>query len=531
MQREYKYKRRQLSSDEVISVASAEVGNRPPHAPEVEESVIGAMMVESECVYPAMEALSEKSFFDPKLRLVFRAIAKLFNGRAAVDITTVAERLREDGVLEEVGGAARLASLTASVGSAANVEYYIRILQQKTIQRDLIEAGYGILKKAFDETYDVDKLIQESQDSVFRAVQGNMRSSYVSFAESLNKALERIQFSQQSTGLTGIPSGFPSLDAITMGWQNGNLIVIGARPGHGKTAIALNMARCAAVENNIPTAFFSMEMTDVELADRLIATETGLESGKRKGRVKMKDEEWEMLEAGLARAARAPLYIDETPGLTISEFSSKIKRMHQEQGIRIAFVDYIQLMHGNPAFAQYRALEIGEISRQLKETAKELRIPIIVLAQLNRNLTTRLGSVNGRPMLSDLKDSGSIELHSTEIWSSSRRIMKHFMNSRRGHLPRRIRAPYLPAIGTEYRVLLAVMTLSRPLTTGIPLNTNDNGTKLNITLSRLVCVDIAAHSTGADCAAGFQAFSLVYTPNVPSLHHRSGYRFALVSLC
>ena len=407
MPREYKTKKK--TEFDAIASASSEIGNKPPQAPEIEESVIGALMIEEGCVYKAIEVLSEKSFYDPKLRLIYRAIVKLFTSRTPVDLATVSERLREDGVLEEAGGPTKLASLTASIGSAANFEYYVRILQQKTIQRDLIVAVYDMLKKAFDETYDVDNLIQESQDSVFRAVQGNMRSSYVSFAESLNKALERIQFSQQSTGLTGIPSGFPSLDAITMGWQNGNLIVIGARPGHGKTAIALNMARCAAVENNIPTAFFSMEMTDVELADRLIATETGLESGKRKGRVKMKDKEWAQLEAGLTRAARAPLYIDETPGLTISEFSSKIKRMHKEQHIRIAFVDYIQLMHGNPAYAQYRALEIGEISRQLKETAKELRIPIIVLAQLNRNLTTRLGSVNGRPMLSDLKDSGSIE--------------------------------------------------------------------------------------------------------------------------
>ena len=407
MQKEYKSRKK--TAEDPIASAAAEIGNRPPQAPDVEESVIGAMMIEDECVYKATEVLSERSFYDPKLQLIYKSILKLFHKRSPIDMTTVAEQLREDGVLEEIGGVSRLASLTVSIGSAANIEYYIRILQQKTIQRDLIVAGYDMLKKAFDETYDVDKLIQESQDGVYRAVQGNMRSAYVPFAESLNKALERIQRSQQSTGLTGIPSGFPSLDAITMGWQDGNLIVIGARPGHGKTAIALNMARCAAFEHNIPTAFFSLEMTDIELADRLIATEAGLPSSKRKGRVKMKDEEWGLLESALTRAAKAPLYIDETPGLNISEFTSKIKRMKQEKGIKIAFVDYIQLMHAKPELSQYRALEIGEISRQLKETAKELRIPIITLAQLNRNLTNRMGSVNGRPMLSDLKDSGSIE--------------------------------------------------------------------------------------------------------------------------
>ncbi len=407
MSRDYKSRRR--TEVDAIASASAEIGNKPPQAPEIEEAVLGAMMIEDECVYKAAEVLTEKSFYDPKHRLIYAAILKLFRKRSPIDLMTVSERLREDGALEEIGGASALASMTSGIGSAANIEYYIRILQQKTIQRDLIAAGYEMLKKAFDETYDVDKLIQESQDGVYRAVQGNMRSAYVPFAESLNKALERIQRSQESTGLTGIPSGFPSLDAITMGWQDGNLIVIGARPGHGKTAIALNMARCAAFEHNIPTAFFSLEMTDVELADRLIATEAGLPSNKRKGRVKMEEGEWGQLESALTRAAKAPLYIDETPGLTISEFTSKIKRMHLEQNIKIAFVDYIQLMHGNPAMAQYRALEIGEISRQLKETAKELKIPIIALAQLNRNLTTRMGAVNGRPMLSDLKDSGSIE--------------------------------------------------------------------------------------------------------------------------
>ena len=406
MAREYSSKRK---TADAVTLASAEMGNRPPHAPEVEEAVIGAMMVESECVYMAAEALSEKSFFDPKLRLVFRAINKLFRSRTAVDMTTVAERLREDGVLEEVGGPAKLAALTASVGSAANVEYYVRILQQKTIQRDLIEAGYGILKKAFDETYDVDKLISESQTEVYNAVQGNMRSAYVELGDALNRALDRIQRSQESTGLTGVPSGFPSLDAITMGWQEGNLIVIGARPGHGKTAIALNMARAAAIDHGIPTAFFTLEMTDVELADRLIGTEAGLVSNMRKGRVKMKGDDWAHLEAALIRASKAPLYIDETPGLTISEFTSKIKRMKAERDVKIAFVDYLQMMHASGHESQYRAQEIGEISRQLKETAKELKIPIIALAQLNRNMMGRQGSVNGRPVLSDLKDSGSIE--------------------------------------------------------------------------------------------------------------------------
>ena len=394
---------------DAVQLAATETGNRPPQAPEVEEAVIGAMIIDSECVYQAVESLKEKSFYDPKLRLVFSAIVELFRERTAIDLMTVTDRLRSDGVLEDIGGSARLAALTTKVASGSNIEYYVKILQQKTIQRDLIEAGYSILRKAFDETYEVDRLIEESQTDVYNAVQGNMRSGYVAFGDVLNRALDRLQWVQRTDGLTGVPSGFPSLDEVTRGWQAGNLIVIGARPGHGKSAIALNMAKAAAIDNGLPTAFFTLEMADIELADRIIGTEAGLSSGKRRGREKMVDYEWAQIEKALAKAAKAPLYIDETPGLTITEFTSKLKRMVQEKGIKIAFVDYLQLMHASAAYGQYRALEVGEISRQLKETAKELHIPIIALAQLNRNLMSRQGSASGRPVLSDLKDSGSIE--------------------------------------------------------------------------------------------------------------------------
>lgn len=394
---------------DAVQMASTEMGNMPPQAPEVEEAVIGAMMLNEDCVYKAIESLKEESFYDPKLRYIFAAMAGLFKERSAIDIMTVTERLREDGKLEEVGGAVYLAALTQKVGSGAYIEYYIKILQQKTIQRALIKAGYSMIRKAFDETYNVDRLIEESQRDVFDAVQGNMRSEYVHLGDALNRALDRLQRVQKTEGLTGVPSGFPSLDNITRGWQDGSLIVIGARPGHGKSAIALNMAKSAAIDNNIPTAFFTLEMQDIELADRLIATETGLSSNKRKGREKMTDQEWAALESALVKAAKAPLFIDETPALSITEFSSKIKRMVHERGIQIAFVDYLQLMQASVDSSQFRALEIGEISRQLKETAKELHIPIVALAQLNRNVMSRQGSSNGRPVLSDLRDSGSIE--------------------------------------------------------------------------------------------------------------------------
>ena len=314
--------RKKAAVIDAVQMASAEIGHKPPQAPEVEEAVIGAMMLEADSVYMAMESLKEKSFYDPKLRLIFAAMSKLFHERTAIDMMTVTERLRNDGTLNEIGGPGFLAGLTQKVGSGANIEYYVKILQQKTIQRDLIEVGYGILRKGFDETYEVDRLIEESQTEVFNAVQGNMRSGYVDLGQAINMAMERLEWVQKTDGLTGVPSGFPALDAITRGWQDGHLIVIGARPGHGKSAIALNMAVAAAVDNNIPTAFFTLEMANIELADRIIGSEAALASSKRKGKDKMEDYEWKLLEQALAKIVKAPLYIDETPGLTIAEFTS-----------------------------------------------------------------------------------------------------------------------------------------------------------------------------------------------------------------
>ena len=402
--------RRKAATTDAVALASAETGHRPPQAPEVEEAVIGAMLVDPESVYQAIGNLRGKSFYDPRMRILFETMEALYKEHVAIDMTTVTERLRRSGTLKEIGGAAAVARLTQNVASGANVEYYVRILIQKTIQRDLIEAGYAILRSAFDEGCDVDRLINDSQDSVHKAVQGNLRQSWVDIGNALNRSLERLQKMQSVNGLTGVPSGFPSLDAITMGWQRSNLIVIGARPGHGKSAIALNMARAAAVDHGIPAAYFTLEMADIELADRMIAGVSGLPSDKLKGRSKMKQEDWVQLEGALTKVSGAPLYIDETSALTITEFTSKLKRMVHEKGIGIAFVDYLQLMQASSGSnAQYREQVISEVSRQLKATAKELHIPIVAMAQLNRNLMTRQSSSNGRPVLSDLRDSGSIE--------------------------------------------------------------------------------------------------------------------------
>lgn len=401
------YRKKQVDN---LTAASSEMGNVPPQAVEVEAAVLGAMMVNQDCVDEAIEILNAKSFYDIKHRYIFEAMQELYSERCPIDMLTVVDRLKQKGNLAEIGGPAKLAALTQAVGSGANVEYYVRILQQKAIQRNLIEASYGILKNAFDETVTVDELIMSASDSVHAAISGNEKSPYIHVGAVVNMSMERIQTVQSMSGITGVHSGFTDLDSYTMGWQKGNLIILGARPSVGKTAFALNLARNAAVEFGHGVAFFSLEMTNVELTDRLIASESGISADKLKGKVKMLPEEWAVLEKSISRLVKAPLYIDETPGITLAEFVAKSKRLVREKGVEIIFVDYLQLMHsGKPQQGGFsKVQEVTEISNTLKTTAKDLKVPIIALAQLNRNLMTRAGS-NGKPVLSDLKDSGSIE--------------------------------------------------------------------------------------------------------------------------
>ena len=402
------YNRRKTQVDNLES-AAAEIGHRPPHAQDIEEAVIGSMLVEPDCISDAVGVLSPRSFYDPKLRIIYECISSMFNEKASVDLVTVVERLRSSGKIDEVGGPARIASLSEKVGAAAHVEYYIKVLQQKTIQRDLIEASYGILRQAFDENANVDLLIENSQSSIYNAVQSNIRSEYKAVGDVVNRSLDRIQRMQNcEDGLSGVPSGFASLDQYTMGWQECNLIILGARPSVGKTAFSLNLARNAAVDFGVPTAYFSLEMADIELTDRLLCTESGIPADTFRRKGGMGSEEWVRLESSISRLVKAPLFIDETPGLTITEFTSKARRLKREQKIGIIFVDYLQLMHASAQQQTYREQEVSTISQTLKAMAKELHVPIIALSQLNRNLMTRPGT-NGRPVLSDLRDSGSIE--------------------------------------------------------------------------------------------------------------------------
>jgi replicative DNA helicase len=356
----------------------------------------------------ALEELTPSCFYSEKHRMIFEAMSSLVLEHVSVDFITVSSKLKERGDLEAVGGAVVLANLSEKVGSAAHIEYYIKILKQKTIQRDLITASHEILKQSYDDSVKVDDLIDIAQTRVYAAIQNNVKKEVQDIGSIINSVLDNLQELQNTTGLSGVPSGYPSIDRITQGWQKSDLIILAARPSVGKTAFALNIARNAAVDANMPVAVFSLEMSADQLGKRLITTESGLSGEKIKGGVKLESFEWIQLEDTLKRLAKAPIYIDDTPSLPIMEFRSKVKRLVNQKGVRLVVVDYLQLMQGPAELRGMREQEVAAISRTLKATAKEMNVPIIALSQLSRQSENRQGS-NRRPQLSDLRESGSIE--------------------------------------------------------------------------------------------------------------------------
>lgn len=419
--------RRKTSAMQGIDDAASVIGNVPPQAVDIERAVIGAMMVDSECLTDAMGSLNERCFYDPRTRNVFKAISVLYNSNRPVDLLTVCEQMKADGTLETSGGAPFLAELSSNVGSAIHAQYHVLILQQKAIQRNLIDASFGILRDAFSENTPVDDLVESASRKVYDAIQMNMTSTYKHVGDVANRSMEMISKVQSEGVMPGIPTGFPKLDAITSGWQPSNLIIIGARPSMGKTAFALDLARAAAVRFNVPVGFFTLEMHDTELTDRLLSSMTGVPSYKIKGKggYKLTGEEWSRLENGLNTLSRAQMFIDETPGLPITEFVTKARKLKHDHDIGLIIIDYLQLMQGSSSSSGYREQEVSSISRTLKATAKDLNIPIIALSQLNRNLAARPGS-NGRPMLSDLRESGAIEQDADMVMFVHRPFMLGF---------------------------------------------------------------------------------------------------------
>ena len=391
-----------------LGTLGLEMGTIPPQALDVEEAVLGALLVEPNCIDEAMDELTPNCFYSDRHRMIFEAMRSLTNEHVALDLLSVSQKLKSQDKLEAIGGAVTLAQLSQKVGAAAHIEYYIRILKQKCIQRELITASYEILKSSYDESVNVDDLIDQAQTKVFAAVQNNVKKDVQEIGAVINDAIEDIMKLQKSSGLSGVPSGFASLDKITQGWQASDLIILAARPSVGKTAFVLNLARNAAVDFNMPVAIFSLEMPSMQLAKRMMVSETRLSGDKFRGGEKMADWEWQQLDIQLKRLVKAPIYIDDTPSLPVMEFRSKVKRLVKQKKVRLVVVDYLQLMQGPSELRGMREQEVAAISRTLKATAKEMNVPIIALSQLSRQSENRQGS-NRRPQLSDLRESGSIE--------------------------------------------------------------------------------------------------------------------------
>ena len=384
-------------------------GTVPPQAVELEEAVLGALMLERDSIIAVQEYITSDTFYTEEHRLIYKAIESLSAELKPIDLYTVTERLKVRKELKKVGGAAYLAQLTQKVGSAANVEFHAKIIAQKYVQRELIRSATEIQRRSYDEDQDVTDLIGFAEGEIFKVAEGHVKRSVQNAKDILAKALAQIEeASKNSSAFNGVQSGFMALDRVTMGWQPSDLIIIAARPSMGKTAFVLSMARNMAVEYQQPVAFFSLEMSAVQLMMRLIVAETGLYSNDIKSG-KLTPEQWRHLESATKPLGTAPLFIDDTPALSVFEFRSKARRLKIHNAIKIIVIDYLQLMTGSQDTKGNgnREQEVAFISRTLKAIAKELNVPMIALSQLSRATEQRGGSK--RPQLSDLRESGAIE--------------------------------------------------------------------------------------------------------------------------
>ena len=384
-----------------------EYGHLQPQAPELEEAVLGALMIEKDAYSLVSEILRPESFYEHRHQLIYQAITALALRQQPVDILTVAEQLRSTGDLDEVGGPFYITQLSGKVASSAHIEYHARIIAQKFLARELISFTSNIQTKAFDETQDVDDLMQEAEGKLFEISQQNMKKDYTQINPVIQEAYEMLQKAAARTdGLSGLESGFHALDKMTSGWQNSDLVIIAARPAMGKTAFVLSMAKNMAVNAKIPVALFSLEMANVQLVNRLIVNVCEIPGEKIKSG-QLAPYEWGQLDYKIKELYDAPLYVDDTPSLSVFELRTKARRLVREHGVKIIIIDYLQLMSGSVGGkSESRQQEISEISRSLKALARELNVPVIALSQLSRAVESR---PDKRPMLSDLRESGAIE--------------------------------------------------------------------------------------------------------------------------
>lgn len=386
-----------------------DMGKLPPQAVELEDSVLGALMIEKDAYATVAELLRPESFYKDQNRMVYEAIRALAAKDQPIDMLSVAEKLKSLGNLDKAGGAVYLSELTRKVASTAHLTYHAQVVAQKATARELIQMAARVEEAAYDETQDVEDLMQVAESDIFEISQRAQKRDVTQIDPVIAEAFERMKKASKNEGnISGIPSGFKALDKITSGWQKSDLVIIAARPAMGKTAFVLSMAKNIAVNYHKPVAMFSLEMSNVQLVNRLIMNVCEIEGDKIKNG-KLTKQEWSQLEHKINELLGAPIYVDDTPSLSVFELRSKARKLVKEHHIELIIIDYLQLMNASGMSFGSREQEVSIISRNLKALAKELDIPIIALSQLNRGVEARTGVDGKKPQLSDLRESGAIE--------------------------------------------------------------------------------------------------------------------------
>ncbi len=377
----------------------------PPQNIEAERSTLGSMLLEKEAIYKSIEFLKSDDFYREAHRVIFEVVTQLANKGEPVDIITVSEDLKQHDMLDKIGGVAYLTALANSVPTAANVEYYARIVEEKALLRSIITAATDIVTMGYAGADDVGIILDEAEKKIFQISQKRNVKGFVNLKNILIETFERIEKIYESKGgVTGMPTGFPDLDRMTAGFQQSDLIIIAARPSMGKTTFALNIARNVAVEKKIPVVIFSFEMSKEQLALKLLCSEAGVDNQRIRTGTLM-DSDWPRLSNALGRLSDCNIFIDDSPGLTALDIRARTRRIKAENGLGLIVIDYLHLMQSRNR-SENRQQEVSEISRSLKSLARELSIPVIALSQLSRAVEQR---TDKRPYLADLRESGSLE--------------------------------------------------------------------------------------------------------------------------
>ena len=408
-------------------------GHLQPQAIDIEKVVLGALMIDKDAFTVVSEIIKPETFYEARHQKIYEAVQSLNLQEKPVDIMTVTEELRHKGTLEDVGGPAYVVELSSQVASSAHIEYHAHILAQKFLARQLIQFASMIETDAFDEMVDVDDLMQKAEGALFEISQKNMLQDYVQIDTIVDQAHQLLlQASNREGGLTGVPSGFRKLDDITAGWQPSDLVIIAGRPAMGKTSFALSIAKNVAIDYRKPIAFFSLEMNNVQLVNRLISNVCSI-PGNKILNGQLTPDEWERFDSNIRKMQGAPIYVDDTPGLSIFELRTKARRLVREHGIELLMIDYLQLMNANGMRFNSRQEEVSTISRSLKGLAKELNIPVLALSQLSRAVEQRDGPEGKRPQLSDLRESGAIEQDADMVLFVHRPEYYHILQDEKGN--------------------------------------------------------------------------------------------------